>query len=121
MTSIRRGDAMTPNDIVLYILLPVMLVMAGIIGYFYQRDQKKVDANVEKLNLIGDAVTTLMAKQEGQLSFAKALMDSQAEQVLLHKDVSKIHERLDGLYEYIRRYVDERIKHHEADDHSQVS
>lgn len=112
---------MPTNDIILYILIPVMIAMAGIIGYFYQRDQKKVDANAEKLSLIGDAVTALMAKQEGQLSFAKALMDSQAEQVLLHKDVSKIHERLDGLYEYIRRYVDKRIKRHETNDHTEVS
>ena len=112
---------MTPNDIVLYILLPVMLVMAGIIGYFYQRDQKKVDANAEKLTLIGDAVTTLMAKQEGQLSFAKALMDSKAEQILLHKDVSKIHERFDEFFDYMRKYVHERIKNHETEHHSEIS
>ena len=109
---------MDTNDIILCIMVPVMI---GVIGYFYQRDQRRADANAEKLEQISTDVTTLMAKQEGQLSFAKSLMDSQAEQVLIHKDISKIHERLDEFYDYIRKFVNKRIESHETEHHSEIS
>jgi len=72
--------------------------LTAALGYFIIDRFRKADADNDKLTKISETVSEMKARQEGQISFAKTVLDH-------HERLGRIEEKVDALHLRLDRHV----------------
>ena len=80
----------------------VIIALAAVVWFFIQWYFKSRDDDKKMINDLCESISAITAKQEGQLSFAKALLEQQDQISRIGMKVDSFHTRLDDIYDIVK-------------------
>lgn len=92
----------TTDKIILSVAGSVILVLVAVIGYLVSRRFDQIDRNDEQIGKLCESISSVTARQEGQMSFAQTLINHHEKIAIIETKVDALHKRFDTLLDKLR-------------------